>query len=164
MNRVFSRGSILAKAFVLLGMVPVFGLSQNMAALASNEVNTGYFGNVAIQGYDPVAYFTQRKAVKGSEDHMLEWLGAHWQFETEEHKKLFAAKPQNYAPQYGGFCATGMAIHGGLTRDIDPEAWAIIDGKLYLNYSKDTNTLLTEGVVSVDKADANWVTGEAATH
>ena len=63
----------------------------------------------------------------------------------------------------GALCATGLAIHGGLTRDIDPEAWAIIDNKLYLNYSKDTNTLLTGNVISLEKADENWGKGKS-TH
>jgi hypothetical protein len=69
---------------------------------------------------------------------------------------LFAANPQSYAPQYGGHCATGLAVHGGLTRDIDPEAWTIIDNKLYLNYSKETSKLLTGNIVSIDAAEANW--------
>ena len=92
---------------------------------AQSLVNTGYFGNVAIKGYDPVAYFTRGQAVQGDEHHSVKWLGARWRFASEEHKDLFVADPIRYAPQYGGHCATGMAIHGGLTKDIDPEAWAI---------------------------------------
>ncbi|MDX1431358.1 MAG: YHS domain-containing (seleno)protein [Gammaproteobacteria bacterium] len=125
-------------------------------AMADSEVNTGHFGNVAIKGYDPVAYFTEREAMEGSAEHTLKWLGANWRFVSEDNKRIFAADPQRYAPQYGGHCATGLAIHGGLTKDIDPEAWAIIDGKLYLNYSKLTNELLTGGRVSAEKADTNW--------
>lgn len=126
------------------------------AALAKDVVNTGYFGNVAIQGYDPVAYFTKRSAMKGKKEFTHEWLGAKWKFISLEHQKLFIEKPQKYAPQYGGHCATGLAVHGKLTKDIDPEAWAIIDGKLYLNYSKDTNKLLTENVIDLQKAEKNW--------
>ena len=147
------------RAMLVLALGGAFLLGLSAPSSAGEKVNTGYFGNVAIQGYDPVAYFTQGKAVKGSEKHKLKWLGAYWQFASEKHKKLFTAKPRNYAPQYGGHCATGMAISGGLTRDIDPEAWAIIDNKLYLNYSKDTNTLLTGNVVSLEKADEHWKKG-----
>jgi hypothetical protein len=131
---------------------------------AEEKVNTGYFGNTAIKGYDPVAYFTQSKPVKGSKEYRMKWLGAYWQFSSAVHMKLFSENPHRYAPQYGGHCATGMAISGGLTRDIDPEAWAIVDNKLYLNYSKETNTLLTGNVISLEKADKNWKTGGAATH
>lgn len=137
----------------LIGMATV---SAPPTSWAGDPVNTGYFGNVAIKGYDPVAYFTEKKAVKGNEVHSHKWLGAEWRFSSAEHKRLFAKNPQTYAPQYGGHCATGLAIHGGLTKDIDPEAWAIIEDKLYLNYSKETNSLLTGNIVSLDKSEKNW--------
>ncbi len=69
---------------------------------------------------------------------------------------MFAASPVSYAPQYGGHCASGMSIHGGLTKDIDPEAWAIVDGKRYLNYPNETSRLMAEGLATPEKADANW--------
>ena len=96
------------------------------------EVNTGYFGNVAIKGYDPVAYFTLREPTRGSESYALEWLAATWYFSSDEHRKLFSDNPVKYAPQYGGYCSDGVA-YGDLTTNIDPSAWRIIDGKLYLN-------------------------------
>lgn len=150
----------MIKPIVYLAVL--LGFSHSL--MADTKINTGYFGNVAIKGYDPVAYFTERKAMQGSKEHTLKWLGAKWRFTSEEHKQSFAAKPLKYAPQYGGHCATGMAAHGGLTKDIDPEAWTIIDGKLYLNYSKITNKMLTDGVFGTDKADAKWKKhrGEAA--
>lgn len=105
------------------------------AADAGTSVNTGYFGGVAIEGYDPVAYFTEGRPMKGSEDYSLEWLGAVWQFANAEHRDLFAQTPLKYAPQYGGHCSAGVAF-GENTINIDPEAWSIVDGKLYLQYSK----------------------------
>ena len=75
----------------------------------AGEVNTGYFGNVAIEGYDTVAYFTEKRAVKGSEKFQSEWLGATWQFSSDENRKLFDASPMDYAPQYGGLCSEGVA-------------------------------------------------------
>jgi hypothetical protein len=131
--------------------------------LSGETVNTGYFGNVAIKGYDPVAYFTESKAKSGSDEITYKWLGAYWHFSNDEHRRLFAESPTTYAPQYGGFCASGMGIHGGRTSDIDPEAWLIIDGKLYLNYSKETNTLITDGIVDLEKADSNWANNETTT-
>jgi len=149
LDRVYR--SIVFAAAVLFVLT---GLSQPL--LAENKINTGYFGNVAIKGYDPVAYFTEGKAMEGDKDYTLKWLGAKWRFTTAENKEMFAASPIKYVPQYGGHCATGMAIHGGLTKDIDPEAWAIIDGKLYLRYSKETQKLMAEGIATPDKADAKW--------
>ena len=141
--------------FCLAGSLILF-LNLNHALFADTKINTGYFGNVAIKGYDPVAYFTEGEAMEGSEDHALKWLGAKWYFTSNEHREMFEASPVKYAPQYGGHCATGMAIHGGLTKDIDPEAWAIIDNKLYLNYSKVTKKLMDDGKAGPEKADAKW--------
>ena len=152
-TRYFDRSCrrIVFTAIILFALI---GLGQS--PMAEDKINTGYFGNVAIKGYDPVAYFTEGRAMEGNEEYTLKWLGAKWLFATAEHKEMFAASPIKYVPQYGGHCATGMGIHGGLTKDIDPEAWTIIDGKLYLNYSKETQKLMAEGIVTPDKADANW--------
>jgi YHS domain-containing protein len=110
-------------------------LAWSAPATAGSSINTGYFGGVAIEGYDTVAYFTDGKATKGSEDFAYDWLGVTWLFANAEHRDLFAEKPVQYAPQYGGHCALGTAF-GESTANIDPEAWAIVDGKLYLQYSK----------------------------
>ena len=115
--------NIVVTLFAASGALLLLGMSAPTANAGETKINTGYFGNVAIKGFDPVAYFTQGKAVKGSERYKLKWLGAYWHFSSAEHRELFKSKPQSYAPQYGGHCATGLAIHGGLTRDIDPEAW-----------------------------------------
>ncbi|MBS29434.1 MAG: YHS domain protein [Alphaproteobacteria bacterium] len=101
-------------------------------ALAVDPVfNTG---GKAIRGYDPVAYFTEEKAVKGKSEHSFTFQGAIWQFSSAANQELFAANPEKYAPQYGGYCA--WAVVNNYTASIDPDAWSICDGKLYLNYSK----------------------------
>jgi YHS domain-containing protein len=100
---------------------------------AAEIVNTGYFGDVAIRGYDPVAYFTQNQAVEGSEKFSHRWLGATWHFASAENRDLFVREPVKYAPQYGGHCADGVSF-GTITTNIDPKAWRIIEGKLYLSY------------------------------
>jgi len=95
-------------------------------------INTGYFGNVAIMGYDPVAYFTDGRAMKGSPEISQSWLGVTWHFASAAHRDAFIADPMRYAPQYGGFCAGSVSI-GMITDNVDPKAgWRIIDGKLYL--------------------------------
>ena len=79
--------------------------TETRPVLADESVNTGYFGGVAIMGYDPVAYFTENRAVKGSEKYSYDWLGTPWHFASREHQEMFAADPIKYAPQYGGYCA-----------------------------------------------------------
>ncbi|CAN7471653.1 MULTISPECIES: YHS domain-containing (seleno)protein [Ensifer] len=101
--------------------------------MAEDLVNTGYFGDVAIKGYDPVAYFTESKALEGSPQFSYRWLGANWQFASAENRELFIREPTRYAPQYGGYCADGVSF-GTVTTNIDPKAWRIIEGKLFLSY------------------------------
>lgn len=121
------------------------------------DVNTGYFGNVAIEGYDAVAYFTDHKATKGSEKYSYDWLGAIWQFASEDHRKLFEADPISYAPQFGGLCAEGMA-YDEMTVNIEPEAWQIIDGKLYIT----AGARFTEDMKAIRaKAEEKWPQVEA---
>jgi YHS domain-containing protein len=127
------------------------------AVLADGRINTGYFGGVAINGYDPVAYFTENRAVKGSEKYSYDWLGAPWHFASEEHRELFKKNPVKYAPQYGGYCAAEVAGSGSVTVNIDPEAFAIIDGKLYLTYDKVHTDDFAAHIDDVaPKAEANW--------
>jgi YHS domain-containing protein len=125
------------------------------ALLAANPVNRSLFGKVAIHGYDPVAYFEQEAAVEGSKDHTVEWQGAVWRFASEESRAKFTADPEKYAPQYGGYCA--YAVANGSTADVDPEAWSVIDGKLYLNYNaKIRQQWLDDTAGYIEKADRNW--------
>lgn len=130
-----TRGRCLVRGWHALLLVASAVLAWSASASAGTSVNTGYFGGVAIEGYDTVAYFTDGEAKKGSEEFVLEWLGATWLFANAEHRDLFAKQPVKYAPQYGGHCALGTAF-GESTANIDPEAWSIVDGKLYLQYSK----------------------------
>jgi len=123
---------------------------------ADGLINTGYFGGIAIMGYDPVAYFTKGRAMKGSEKFVHTWLGAPWHFANAEHRDLFAADPVKYAPQFGGYCADGTAYDQN-TANVDPEAWRIIDGKLYLNYDKGSAAELEEIPGQIKKAEANWL-------
>ena len=110
-------------------------LALSGPAAAGNAVNTGLFGGVAIEGYDTVAYFTEGKAMKGSEEFAHDWLGTPWHFANATHRDMFAADPARFAPQYGGYCALGVGLDGHASENIDPErAWRIIDDKLYFVY------------------------------
>ncbi len=126
-----------------------------LSASAKGAVFTATFSDVAIRGYDTVAYFTQQAAVKGSRDHEHEWNGATWRFSSAENRDLFAANPEQYAPQYGGYCA--YAASQGYTASTDPEAWHITGGKLYLNYSKAVQRRwLQDRDNYIEQADSNW--------
>ena len=131
-------------------------IAASGSALSDDSVNTGYFGGVAIIGYDPVAYFTEGRAMKGSEEFSYNWLGTPWQFASSQHRDLFIGDPTKYAPQYGGYCV-GEVADKGATINLDPEAWAIIDGKLYLSYSKEFMEKFKARPSDVlAKAEANW--------
>lgn len=109
----------------------------------------------AIRGYDPVAYFTQDGPVKGKPEHAFEHSGATWYFASAENRDTFAADPEKYAPAYGGYCA--WAVSQGYTAPVDPDAWSVRDGRLYLNYSKVVRArwaLDKDGNIAA--ADRNW--------
>jgi hypothetical protein len=134
-------------------------------AAAGNAVNTGLFGGVAIMGYDTVAYFTEGRPMKGSEEFTHVWLGTPWQFANAKHRDMFAAEPAKYAPQYGGYCTLGVAVDGHAAENIDPErAWRIIDGKLYFVYDP-TYVDELDGSARKDwlaSAEANWPSVKAS--
>lgn len=112
-------------------------------------------GGVAIDGTDPVAYFTQGKPVKGDAANASEYMGATWHFASAENKATFDADPEAYAPKYGGYCA--YAVSQGYTASTDPEAWSIVDDRLYLNYSKGVRRRWEKDIPgNIEKADNNW--------
>ncbi|HEX2835279.1 MAG TPA: YHS domain-containing (seleno)protein [Thermoanaerobaculia bacterium] len=122
---------------------------------ATDPINKNKDTKVAIEGYDVVAYFTDGKAIEGAGSFQMEWQGASWRFASAAHRDAFAKNPRQYAPQYGGYCAFGVSR--GYAVGIDPEAWHIVDGKLYLNYNKDVQKeWLTDIPGHVKKADRNW--------
>jgi len=141
------RRVIRTAAVVLLGVV------APLAAIS--PVNKSFFGGVAIEGYDPVAYFTDGKPVEGRKENSYDWMGATWQFASVEHRDLFAKDPEKYAPQYGGYCA--WAVAHGYTAEIDPEAWTIDDGRLFLNYNKKIQAQwLADMKKYIVDGDKNW--------
>jgi YHS domain-containing protein len=109
----------------------------------------------AIKGYDPVAYFTEGKAVKGNDNYIFEWSGSHWKFANQANLDSFKADPAKYAPQYGGWCAYGCSEnHKSPT---DPNAFTIVNNKLYLNYNLKVKELWIKDTASrILSADAYW--------
>ncbi|GAB2659826.1 YHS domain-containing (seleno)protein [Vibrio panuliri] len=142
------------KFLIKIGLISGIWLASISSAFALEPVYSDFFGK-AIRGYDPVAYFTQSKAVKGDSDFTYRWNEGVWYFSSQANLDKFKAEPSQYAPQYGGYCA--WAVSKGYTAKIDPNAWHIYQGKLYLNYSKSVQSTWMEDVSgNVMKADANW--------
>lgn len=109
----------------------------------------------AIRGYDPVAYFTMGEPTRGSDKFTVSWQGATFKFSSAANLELFKAEPEAYAPQYGGYCA--YAVAKGATAGTVPEAWTIIEGKLYLNYSVSVQRRWRKDVPGhIREADRNW--------
>jgi len=122
---------------------------------AANGVNVDSSSGVAISGYDPVAYFTESKPVKGKKEFTVEYQGNKWALSSAANKQAFLANPTTYLPQYGGFCA--YAASKNAISSIHPEAWTIHNKKLYLNYSKRIrNTWLKKKVKRIVDADRYW--------
>lgn len=110
---------------------------------------------LALQGYDPVAYFTDAKPVRGKAEFAARHDGATYRFASAANRDAFLAAPAKYAPQYGGYCAFGMA--SGYKATVEPDAWTIVEGKLYLNYNRSVRSRWSSDVPGyVRKADGHW--------
>lgn len=126
-------------------------LSQSLSAAETLYQQDG----IAINGYDPVSYQAKQRASKGDASHSYRWNNALWLFASAENRSLFAADPEKYAPQYGGFCA--YAASKNALAPTGPEAWTVKEGKLYLNYSKSIRTTWQKDIVgNIELADGYW--------
>jgi len=127
-------------------------LALAFAAQAQNNVDSS---GLALKGYDPVAYFGEKKPVPGKAEFTARHEGATYRFASAANRDAFAAAPGKYAPQYGGYCAFGMA--SGYKAPIEPDAWTVVDGKLYLNYNQSVRGRWSSDIPGyLRKADANW--------
>lgn len=149
---ILSRRSVL----IALTLTPVaLGLDAVSNHAKAGEVYSSFLSGVAIRGTDPVAYFTQGRPVGGSSDFEHDWNGVTWRFANAEHRALFAAEPEKYAPQFGGYCS--WAVSQGYTASTVPEAWRIVDGKLYLNYSLDVQRRWERDIPgNISAGHRNW--------
>lgn len=125
------------------------------ALAAKAPISTSLFGSVAVSGYDPVAYFTEGRPVEGSKAFTATWNGATFRFASAANRDRFAANPEAFAPQYGGYCA--WAVANGYTASADPKVWRIVNGKLYLNYNAEVGARWAKDIPgNIAKANANW--------
>jgi len=145
---------MMARNTNLTALALAVALFFTAPASAKEAIYSNWLGQ-AIGGYDPVAYFTAGKPVEGNGDFTAKWKGADWRFATAANRDLFIAMPEKYAPKYGGYCAYAVAQNS--TAKIDPTAWAIVDGKLYLNYSHAIQkTWTADRAAYIAAADRNW--------
>lgn len=132
---------------LLLVVAPVFTYGQQ-----------GHYFNisgVALNGYDPVAFFLAGKPTLGTKDFAFNWQGVIWYFENQANLEAFQSNPEKYAPQYGGYCAFGMSR--GYKAPIQIETWTIVNDKLYFNYNLDVKeTWNSKREEFILKADKNW--------
>lgn len=134
-----------------LALAAVLGTAQLVAAETETNIVDGY----AVHGYDVVAYFEKGKPMVGDDRYTAEHDGATYRFASAEHRDAFTGNPEKYAPQYGGYCAFGTAM--GRKFDGDPNAWAIVDDKLYLNLNKKVQARWKEDVPGfIRGANNNW--------
>lgn len=132
----------------------VAALLSLLASGPKPAVNTSS-GNLALRGFDAVSYLTDDRAVRGLTAFEATWNGARWRFATAEHRDQFLTAPERYAPQFGGYCA--WAVAHGYTADGDPEVWRIVDGRLYVNYSKRVQRKWEQNIPEyIGQGQANW--------
>lgn len=144
------RSALPARRLILL-------LVLGLATLAGPQVwaRVNSENGLAIRGYDPVAYFTAGRPMRGSANFTHMWNGSTWRFASAANRDRFAAEPERYAPAYGGFCA--FAVSEGYTAPIDPNAWRIVDGRLFLNYDRAIQRRWEQDIPGrISRADTNW--------
>lgn len=125
--------TILLKALAPTSLSLLMMVALAPPALADDRINKNS-EDVAIKGYDTVAYFTVGRAVKGRAEFEHVWQDARWWFVKADHRDMFARDPEGYAPRFGGFCTGGLSL--GYMIQANPENWSIIDGRLYMNHTR----------------------------
>jgi enamine deaminase RidA (YjgF/YER057c/UK114 family) len=142
----------------VLGLKRSTGLLGLLAATLLVGTAWGDEPRLSISGYDPVAYFTDGKAVQGKPEFEYLWHRLRWRFSSGEHRELFTRNPKQYAPQYDGYCAMGTSNDEEAHKDsVDPEAWAIVDGTLYLTHNRYWMEVWRKNAQEhVRQADRDW--------
>ena len=142
------------KKIIVLLILSVISFSACTKSDKFNTVSTSA-ENVAIKGFDTVAYFAENNAVQGNSQYEFVWKGAKWLFANAENLEKFKANPEQFAPQFGGYCS--YAVSKGYTADGDPNAWKVVDGKLYLNYNPKVKEMWEkEQEQRIKDGEKNW--------
>lgn len=151
------------KKWLVIGLgVLIIAVGGFVVTKRVSPISWGWWGDVntssglALQGYDPVAYFDAERATPGDSQYSYDWGGATWQFSSASNRDMFAQSPASYAPQFGGFCS--FAVSKGVTANISPSAWHIEGGNLYLFADRDVKEQWVDGIAdgSMKASVANW--------
>lgn len=147
------------KHLILIVAIVLVGLYSINAQTSLRPKHFNIDKGIAIQGYDPIAYFISNKAVKGDKSLAASVEGITYYFSSQKNKDLFMKDPKKFEPQYGGWCAYAMGVNNEKV-EIDPETFKIVEGKLYLFYHTWINNTLTKWNEDEKnlktKADKNW--------
>ncbi|MGB0497455.1 MAG: YHS domain-containing (seleno)protein [Rubricella sp.] len=150
-----TRRGLIVTTFIGMGLAPGLALAQEPPIFSAHRGFLGRGEAFAIRGYDPVAYHLDNRPVEGSSEITADWMGAIWSFTSEANRDRFIADPGRYAPAYGGYCAWAAAQ--GYLAPIDPDAFTIHEGRLYLNASLDVRRRWERDIPGhIARADANW--------
>jgi hypothetical protein len=142
-------------AGVLVAQMTISGIVFAGHGEESETINVDE-NNVAIGGYDTVAYFTESRAIEGTNEYEYTGRDAQWHFANDQHRSLFVSDPEKYAPQYGSFCALGVTLNNAFP--VDPKAWTIVKGKLYLNYDTERRDIWRMAQEeNIEKANLVWM-------
>lgn len=137
----------------------VTSLALQAQSVTQRQQNFNLDNKLALQGYDPVSYFLQKKPLRGKKELTAQFEGVTYYFANPSNKEAFVKNPQNYEPQYGGWCAYAMGSNGEKV-EIDPETYKILDGKLYVFYNAYFNNTLKswnkDEARLKKQADKNW--------
>jgi hypothetical protein len=136
-----------------LGLIAVVA-----AAVSFGSPSLGAEPRLAIGGYDTVAYFTDGEPILGKAEFLVVWHDARWQFASTAHRDLFISDPEHYAAQYDGHCAMGVSAESGHKDTVDPQAWSIVLGKLYINHDRHWGAVWhSDTATNISRADKNWL-------
>ena len=152
------KNQIIAIIIAIICCALLSGCKSSVATGSSAAVEPffKFEDGLALKGYDPVAYFIEGKPETGRGEFEAEYKGAKWHFVNAQNREMFLSAPEKYAPQYGGYCA--WAVAHGYTAKGDPEAWKIVDGKLYLNYNKDVKQKWEQDIPAyISRGVENWL-------
>ena len=140
---------------LVLATAALSPLAAGAAFAEKPPVHTSLLSRIAVGGYDPVAYFTEGRAVRGDARHRLQHQGYEYRFASAGNLERFRANPSAYLPQYGGYCA--WAVANGYTAAGNPNNWRIVNGRLYLNYNSEIQRRWERNIPGlVAQGDANW--------
>jgi len=141
---------------ILVFFTAFFVVFASQNAFAFDEINTGYFNDTALHGFDSARYHTDGQVTQGSEEYVLEHKGAIWRFADQKSRDLFAADPDKYSPQFGGYCSNQMSL--GNLSDIDPGVWLIHKEKLYFfGHQAGKDRWISTGIdARIKDAEKHW--------